>query len=389
MQKNLQQTNHIKTICEQAPTPSYVIDQSLLNKNLRVLNQVQQRTGTKILLALKGYAAYATFPLLKSVLHGVCASSLNEALLGREEFNREVHAYSPAYKQEDITALLPIADHIIFNRYQQWERFAAQIRASGYKPQIGIRINPQHSEVKTTLYDPCARQSRLGTTLEQLKSFDLKDINGLHFHTLCENNADALERTLAIIEKKFGSYLYQMQWLNCGGGHHITRADYNIDLLCQLTDYLSKKYNIQIYLEPGEAIALNAGYLITSVLDTFNNGDGAIAIIDASASAHMPDVIEMPYRPEIYGAGQPKEKPYTYRLGGQTCLAGDIIGDYSFEQPLQVGQKLALLDMAHYTMVKNNTFNGINLPSIAIYDADSKQLNVVKTFGYEDYKVRL
>ena len=388
MQQGINIDQSIQAICQQAPTPCYVIDLEILQKNVVVLDQIQQRTGAKILLALKGYAAHATFTWLQPKLQGVCASSLHEAILGRECFNKEVHAYAPAYKTEEIALLLPIADHILFNRYEQWQRFAKQIHASTHKPSIGIRINPEHSEVTTRIYDPCAPGSRLGTTPEQLFQHDLAGIDGLHFHTLCGSNADALERTLAVLEKKCGHYLYQMQWLNFGGGHHITRADYDIELLCQLITYFQETYQLQIYLEPGEAVALNAGYLITSVLDTFEH-HGNIAIVDASASAHMPDVMEMPYRPEIYGAGQRNEKVYGYQLGGQTCLAGDVIGDYSFDAPLIPGQKLALMDMAHYSMVKNNTFNGINLPCIAVYEAKTNKLKVIKKFGYQDYKNRL
>ena len=369
-------------------TPCYVIDLGLLKRNLEILADVQQRSGGVILLALKGFAAWSTFPLIKKYLAGIAASSLHEAQLGKEEFGKEVHLYAPAYREDEFDTYLQCADHIVFNTYAQWQRFKGRVDASGRAISCGIRINPEHSEVKVPIYDPCSPKSRLGTTLEEYQKFDWTGIDGLHFHTLCELNADALERTLEAVEKKFGQYIPQMKWVNFGGGHHITRSDYDVENLIRLVSQFREKYGVQVYLEPGEAVALNTGYLVTSVMDFMHNVVD-IAILDTSAAAHMPDVLEMPYRPRIEDAGMPGEFPHTYRLGGLTCLAGDIIGEYSFPEPLQIGDKLVFHDMAHYTMVKNNTFNGVRLPDIITYDPETRFFNHVKEFGYEDYKGRL
>ena len=310
---------------------------------------------------------FSVFPLIREVLSGIAASSLDEARLGSEEFGKEVHVYSPAYKASEFDELLSYSDHIIFNSFSQWHHFKSFISKHKKTLKCGIRVNPEHSEVDTSIYDPCAPFSRLGVTHKMLRDEDLTGISGLHFHNLCEKNADALERTLNVLESNFSSILKSMEWVNLGGGHHITRKDYQTDLLCQLIGQMRQRYSVDIYLEPGEAVALDIGVLVSSVLDlTHNQMD--IAILDTSAAAHMPDIIEMPYRPEIIGAGLPEEYPFTYRLGGLTCLAGDVIGDYSFKEPLKVGSKLIFQDMAHYTMVKNNTFNGIRLPSIATID---------------------
>jgi len=369
-------------------TPCYVVDESLLKKNLETLGGVQERTGCKIILALKGFSMFSTFPLIKEYLYGIAASSLDEARLGKEEFGKEVHVYAPAYREDEFDELLEYVTGISFNSIGQWERFTDNVGSSGKNIKCGLRINPEHSEVEVAIYDPCAPRSRLGLRAQDLEGKDLRGITGLHFHTLCELNSDALARTLEVVEEKFEKYLHQMEWVNFGGGHHITRDDYDLDLLCMLINDFKKKYDVEVYLEPGEAIALNSGFLVASVLDVMNN-NGDIAILDTSAACHMPDVLEMPYRPEIEGAGKPGEFPHTYKLGGLTCLAGDILGEYSFHKPLAAGDKLLFKDMAHYTMVKNNTFNGVRLPSIAIYDPDKAKINVIREFDYKDYKNRL
>lgn len=368
-------------------TPCYVVDETALRRNLEVLDSVQKRTGCKILMALKGFAMFSVFPLIRQYLHGVAASSLDEAQLGHENFGREVHLFAPAFKGEEIHQLLQYCDHIIFNSFSQWNRYKALILRNERPIACGIRVNPEHSEVRVPIYDPCGPFSRLGVTRSNFQQDDLDGISGLHFHNLCELNADSLERTLHAFEEKFGVFLKRMQWVNFGGGHHITRKDYDVDLLCRLIADFKHRHALEVYLEPGEAIALHTGVLVTSVLDIIHN-EMDIAILDTSAAAHMPDVLEMPYRPEILGAKEPGDYPFTYRLGGMTCLAGDVIGDYSFPQRLEIGSKLVFLDMAHYTMVKNNTFNGVRLPSIAVRNAEN-QITVVRTFGYEDYRGRL
>lgn len=390
------------------PSPCYVVDTDLLKKNLMVLDRVQERTGAKIILALKGFSMFSTFPLIREHLHGVAASSLNEARLGREEFGREVHVYAPAYKESEFDEYLGLADHIAFNSLSQFYRYRAShkdhfptvslepgtgnrssvVHGSRFTVQFGLRINPEYSEVKVDLYNPCRPGSRFGITHEQLEGQDLEGVTGLHFHTMCEQNADTLDRTLDVVTEKFGNLLEGMSWVNMGGGHHITRPDYNIDLLCDTIDRFRSRHNVAVYLEPGEAIALNAGFLVTTVLDTFENHDIRVAVLDTSATAHMPDVLEMPYRPEIQGAGAAGKKEYTYRLGGLTCLAGDVIGEYSFDKPLKAGDHLIFEDMAIYTMVKNTLFNGIPLPAIALY-SKHKGVNIVREFGYEDYQNRL
>ncbi len=369
-----------------AETPSYIVDEELLEGNLRILKSVQDRTGCKILLALKGFAMFSLFPQIRRHLSGTCASSLHEARLGFEEFGKEVHIFAPAYKESEFDRILALSDHVVFNSFPQWALFRSRIPANSGK-KFGIRVNPEHSEVETSIYDPCAPFSRLGVTLANFRPDQLDGISGLHFHSLCELNADALQRTLASFEEKFGLFLNRMEWVNFGGGHHITRPDYDVDLLCELVKEFSAKYGVRVYLEPGEAVALNTGFLTASVLDIVDNGM-KIAILDTSAAAHMPDVLEMPYRPGIIGAGQPGELSFTYRLGGMTCLAGDVIGDYSFSEPLKPGSKLIFLDMAHYSIVKNTTFNGVRLPSIAIREAGGN-IRVVREFGYEDYRNRL
>lgn len=372
----------------QLPTPIYIVDERLIEKNLKILKEVIDRTGCKILLAQKAFSMFYLYPLIGQYLTGTTASSLFEAKLGYEEMKgREVHIYAPAYREDEFDEIIKICDHIIFNSFSQWNKYKDKIKASGKKIECGLRINPEYSEIETEIYNPCAAGSRLGITLEQFKEQDLEGIDGLHFHTMCEQNSDVLKRTIEVVDKKFGDYIRKMKWINFGGGHHITRTDYDIDTLIECIMYFKNKYNVEVYLEPGEAIALNAGYLAARVLDFVKNKMD-IAILDTSAACHMPDVIEMPYRPKIIGAGEPGEYPYNYRFGGLTCLAGDIIGDYSFKKPLKEGDILVFTDMAIYTMVKNNTFNGVNLPAIASYN-DKEGLKIIRQFGYEDFKGRL
>lgn len=369
------------------PTPCYIVDEGLLEKNLQLLHSVQERTGCSILLALKGFSMFSVFPLAGKYLKGITASSLFEARLGYEEMGSEVHIYAPAYIDEEFNEILNYCDHIVFNSFDQWNRFKDKVKSVSKKIECGIRVNPEYSEIKTPIYDPCYQNSRLGVTLANFKPDELDGIEGLHFHTMCEQNSDTLERTIKVVDEKFGRFIKRMKWINLGGGHHITRPDYDIETLVRSIIFFKDKYGVDVYLEPGEAIALNTGFLVAKVLDIVNNGMD-IAILDTSAACHMPDVLEMPYRPEIIGAGNPGENPYTYRLGGLTCLAGDVIGDYSFKEPLKPGNRLIFRDMAHYTMVKNNTFNGVNLPSIALFNKKDG-LKVIRKFGYEDYKSRL
>jgi len=370
------------------PSPCFVVDEELLRKNLEILDSVQKRTGCRILLALKGFSMYSTFPLVKQYLKGVTASSLNEARLGFEKMGKEVHAYAPAYVEAEFDELLKYCDHIVFNSFNQWNKYKDRVKNVRDKTiECGIRINPEYSESQTPIYDPCYQHSRLGVTLANFRPDELEGIDGLHFHTLCQQNSDALERTVRVVEEKFGQYLYQMKWLNLGGGHHITRADYDLETLVRVINRLQDKYGLVVYLEPGEAVALNTGYLVATVLDIIDNGMN-IAILDTSAACHMPDVLEMPYRPEVIGAGLPQEKAYTYRFGGLTCLAGDVIGDYSFDEPLKPGDRVVFTDMAIYSMVKTNTFNGVNLPAIAKYN-EQEGIQIIKRFGYEDFVSRL
>lgn len=370
-------------------TPCFIVNESRIEENLKILKQVGKEADCKILLAFKGFAMWSLAPLISNYLPGISASSVNEAMLGREEFDGEVHVYSPAYSEKDMNMHIRLADHIVFNSPNQWQKYKELIQMN---PHIsaGIRINPEHREVVTEIYDPCAPYSRLGTTHENFtKDLDaLKGISGLHFHNLCELNSDALERTLKVVEESFGFYFDKIQWINFGGGHHITRSDYDVERLIRIIKNFKSKYNLEVYLEPGEAIALNSGILVSEVLDIHKNKINLV-IIDASATAHMPDVLEMPYRPELFNAGKPEEKSFTYRLGGPSCLAGDVIGDYSFDEPLKPGDRLIFGDMAHYSMVKTTTFNGVTLPSIYIYNSDKSELKLVKHFGYEDFKGRL
>ncbi len=371
---------------EELPTPSYVVDEALLEKNLKILSGVMERTGCKIILAQKAFSMYATYPLIGKYLSGTAASGLFEARLGHEEMGKENHVFSPAYREDEMDEIIHLCDHIIFNSFSQLAKYGAKVREAGKL--IGLRINPECSTQEGhEIYDPCALGSRFGVTLSQFEPEKLEGVSGFHFHTLCEQDADALAITLETIEEKFGEWLPQLEWINFGGGHHITREGYNLKLLESCIKRMQDKYGLKVYLEPGEAIALNAGVLVTSVLDTLVN-DVELAILDTSASCHMPDVLEMPYRPPLLGSGLSGEKPYTYRLGGPTCLAGDVIGDYSFDEPLKAGDRLIFGDMAIYSMVKNNTFNGMALPAICLRDKDG-DCRILHEFGYQDFKYRL
>jgi carboxynorspermidine decarboxylase len=378
----------IPKILELAPSPAYVIDLGRLRHNLEILDRVQRRSGAKILLALKAFALWRVFPLIRQTLHGVCASSPWEARLGREEFGREVHSFAAAFKQSDVLELLGISNHLVFNSFAQLERFRPLWEKHKGRVSIGLRINPEHSEGHTAIYDPCAPGSRLGIPRAEFEGRSLAGVEGLHFHTLCEQLFEPLSRTAAVVEDKFGCFLPGMKWFNFGGGHHITREGYDIDGLVELIRHFRGKYGVEVYLEPGEAIAIGTGLLVSEVLDVVHN-QVSTAILDVSATCHMPDVLEMPYRPGIHGGFDAGEQSFTYRLGGPSCLAGDVIGDWSFNTPLAPGQRLAFLDMAHYTMVKTTTFNGIQHPHICTYEPETGQLEVLRSFVYEDFKNRL
>lgn len=370
-------------------TPAYVIHEGALEENLKILSGVKDRTRCSILLALKGYATWKTFPLIRKYLDGVCASSVNEARLGREEFGTQVHSYAPVFSDRDIAEQVLYADHIVFNSPTQWQKHRETVRKANPNIECGLRINPESAGAENDLYNPCAKGSRMGSTLAECEKHPglLEACDGLHFHALCEQSAEELAEALKNVEQKFGKYLKGKKWVNFGGGHHITRKGYNIDLLVKLVSDFQKKYDTKVILEPGEAVGLNAGVLVGSVLDIIEN-DGKIAMLDTTAEAHMPDVLGMPYRPSVVGAGKKGEKKHDYRLGGITCLSGDFIGEYSFDQPLKPGDRIVFLNMAIYTMVKNTTFNGVRLPDIVIMDTDGKIVHQ-KEFGYEDFKRRL
>lgn len=378
------------------PSPCFVVDEWAVERNLRVLQRVQKESGARVLMALKAFSLFSLGPLVARYLHGTCASGLYEARLGREEFGgeagaQEVHCHSPAFAEAELRDILDLADHVVFNSFEQWHRFGPLVAAAkAARPEIefGLRINPLHSECTTPLYDPCADGSRLGIPRSQFEGRDISGITGLHFHTLCEQGFGPLQRTLAVVESQFGELLSQMRWVNFGGGHHISRPGYQVEQLIDCIRDFARRHDVQVYLEPGEAVAIRSGVLVSEVLDLTHNGLD-LAILDTSATCHMPDTLEMPYRAEIFGAGKPGEKPHAYRLGGQTCLAGDVLGDYSFDQPLRVGQRLMFDDMAHYTMVKTTTFNGMALPAIALWNSETDALRVVREFAYEDYKSRL
>jgi len=376
----------------EVPTPAYVVEENLLRHNLEILAGVQQETGAKILLAQKCFSMQHYYPLLRQYLAGTTASGLYEARLGFEEMGGETHVFSPAYKPEELRALAQICDHISFNSLKQWERYGAEAQAAGVS--CGLRINPEYSTQGKAIYDPCAPGSRLGVRRAELEAFPeegLQGLEGLHFHTLCEQGAEALAETLAAVEKGFGEFLRLpgLKWLNMGGGHHITKPGYDLELLKQCIRRVRQEYGLEVYLEPGEAVALNAGFLVSEVLEVQPEQDGvANVILDTSAACHMPDVLEMPYRPPVLAGGEPGELGFTYRFGGPTCLAGDIIGEYSFAEPLQAGERVIFCDMAIYTMVKTNTFNGLPLPSIIAVDR-SGDWAIVKSFGYEEFERRV
>lgn len=368
------------------PTPSYIVDEERLIRNLEILHGVEQCTGAKILLAQKAFSCYHLYPLIKQYASGTAASGLFEAKLGYEEMGGENHVFSAAYRENEIDEIISYCGHIIFNSFSQLDKYRERVLKAGKK--IGLRINPELSTQEGhEIYDPCSPKSRLGITRKNLRADDLHGVTGLHFHTLCEQNSDDLKRTLDAVEEKFGDILPNMEWINFGGGHHITREDYDIPLLEDCIVRMREKYGLEVFLEPGEAFALNAGYLVTEVLDLTEN-DMPIAILDTSAACHMPDVLEMPYRPPLMDSGEAGEKRYTYRLGSQTCLAGDSIGEYSFDEPLKIGDRLIFCDMAIYSMVKNNTFNGMPLPSIYLKRTGG-EIELLRRFGYNDFKERL
>lgn len=381
-----------KILNSDLPTPSYILDEKKLIENGKILNGIQERTGCKILLAQKAFSNFNLYPVLAPYLSGTEASGLFEARLGAEEMpDKECHVFCAAYREQDFNELLNYAGHIVFNSPSQLKKFGKLAKEHG--KEIGIRINPECSTQEGhEIYDPCAKGSRLGTTLEQWKAQMMPELeellDGVHFHTLCEQNSDALEITLKAVEEKFGFILKKVKWLNMGGGHHITREDYDIKLLERCIINIRDKYGVQVYLEPGEAVALNAGYLFTRVLDTVKNGETDIAILDMSPACHTPDVIEMPYRPPLYNSGEPKEKAFTYLLGGPTCLSGDIVGNYSFDKPISEGDRLIFEDMAIYSTCKNNTFNGMPLPDIWVI-RESGEAELLAQFGYNDFKYRL
>lgn len=369
------------------PTPCYVIDENIIEENCKVLADVMKKTGCHVLLAQKAFSNFALYPLIGKYLSGTTASGLYEARLGREEMGRENHVFAPAYKDEDMDELVKICDHIVFNSISQLEKHKEKCR----NVSIGIRVNPEFStQDGHEIYDPCGKGSRLGVTADLLRNADLTGIDGLHFHTLCEQNSDDLKKTLDVVEEKFDFLLRKVKWVNFGGGHHITRKDYDVELLCDCITHIKEKYNVKVYIEPGEAVALNAGYFITTVLDKVKNSGITCLILDGSAACHMPDVLEMPYTPPLSEGSiiETPEKEFDYRLGGNTCLAGDIIGNYRFDHDVQIGERLTFCDMAIYSMVKNNTFNGIPLPSIYSMDRNG-DCRLIKSFGYNDFKERL
>ena len=367
-------------------TPYFLVDEERLVKNLELLKEIQEETGCRILLAQKAFSGFFAYPLMRRYLAGTTASGLCEARLGKEEFGGETHVFSPAYREDEFEELLSYADHFVFNSPAQLRRYGEKAKQAGKS--VGLRGNPECSTQEGhAIYDPCAPGSRLGTVKEQFDEALLPMLDGLHFHTLCEQNSDDLETTAQAFEEKFGRYLGQMKWVNFGGGHHITREDYDVERLKRIIRHFREQYGVEVYLEPGEAVVLNAGFLVSSVLETMKNGMD-IAILDTSAACHMPDVLEMPYRPPVLSSGMPGEKEYTYRLAGPTCLAGDVIGDYSFDHPLEEGEQVVFGDMALYTMVKTNTFNGMLLPSIVWKNRDGEEI-LIKEFGYEDFKGRL
>ncbi len=372
---------------EDVRTPAYIVQESALIKNLNILKDVKEKAQCHILLAQKCFSMFYEYPLIGQYLDGCTASGLYEARLGHECMGKENHVFSAGYRASEFDEILSYCDHVVFNSLRQMDAYKSKCREKGVS--YGLRINPEKSTQEGhAIYDPCAPGSRFGVRACDLEGYNLTGCDGFHFHTLCEQNSDDLETTLKAVEEKFGKYLYQLKWVNFGGGHHITRDDYDRELLIKLVRYIKEKYNVEVYLEPGEAVALNAGLLKTEVIDIVKNGDTTVLITDTSAACHMPDVLEMPYRPPLKDSGLPGEKAYTYRLSSATCLSGDVIGDYSFDREIKIGDILYFEDMAIYSMVKNNTFNGFGLPDIVAEDTNG-DCHVVKSFGYEDFKERL
>ncbi len=376
-----------KEILKRLPSPCWLLEEEKLIYNLDILSDIKRRSGAKILLALKGFALWHVFDLISEKLDGCCASGLHEAMLAHETFGKEVHTYAPAFKDEEIERIAEISHHLVFNTPRQFRLFADKAKAVNPALSLGLRVNPEYSEAPKEIYNPCGLYSRLGTTRARFDISLVSRLDGLHFHALCEQDSGALEKVLEAFESKFGDIIPKMRWINFGGGHHITKKEYDRDKLVSLIRDFKTRYDVDIYLEPGEAVGWETGVLIATVLDIVHNGID-IAILDTSAEAHMPDTVIMPYRAEVRGAGLPGEKPYTYRLGGNTCLAGDIMGDYSFDTPLKPGDKILFEDQMHYTMVKATTFNGINLPAIAMLKKEG-EVEVFRRFGYEDFKQRL
>lgn len=375
----------------QIPSPAFVLDESRLRRNLSLISQVQERSGAQIIVAFKGFSMWSTFPVLREYgITGATASSLNEAILAREEMQGEVHVYAPAYSDEDFPRILELADHLTFNSFSQWSRFRPQVEAArraGKQVHIGIRINPEYAEVETDLYNPAGPFSRLGVTQREFRPDLLDGVDGLHFHSLCEKDSDTLERTLEVIERNFGEWLPQMRWVNFGGGHLMTRAGYDIERLVRVVRAFRERWNVQVILEPGSAFGWQTGWLVSSVLDVVHNVKDSV-LLDVSVSAHMPDVLEMPYRPRVLGAGEPGESTHDYLLGGTTCLAGDVVGEYSFPERLAVGDRVVFDDMIHYTMVKTTFFNGVKHPDIGVWRQDG-HYEVIRTFGYEQFRDKL
>jgi len=368
-------------------TPYYLCEEELLENNLKLLDYIQKESGAKIILALKGFAMHSTFPFVKKYLKGCTASGLHEALLAREEFGQEVHTYSPAFKESEIEEIAKISDHIVFNSPSQLFRFKDKIKKINPNIHLSLRINPEVSSSPVDMYNPCGIYSRLGTTLKNFDESVLEHIDGLNFHALYEQGADELEEVLAAFENNFSKHFKNLKYINFGGGHHITKKGYDVDKLIKLIKSFKKKYGVEVYLEPGEAVGWETGVLVSTALDIVHNGMNVV-ILDTSAEAHMPDTLAMPYRADVRGSGKSGEKKYTYRLAGNTCLAGDIMGDYSFDKPLQIGDKIIFEDQIHYTFVKNTTFNGIKLPSLVLKKKDGT-IKIIKEFGYEEYRGRL
>jgi len=381
--KNKSEIENIKNI----PSPAWILEEKLLENNLNILEDIQNKSDAKILLALKGYSLWASFPQISKTLKGCCASSLWEAKLAYDEFNKEVHTYSPAFKEKEIEEIAKISNHIVFNSPNQFKQFSNKALEINPNISLGIRINPEYSSSPVEMYNPCGIFSRLGTTAKNFDEDILDTCNGFHFHALCEESAESLEKVLDQFEAKFEKYLYNLEWINFGGGHHITKDGYDIEKLIFLITKFKEKYNVEIYLELGEAVGWETGSLVATVLDIVNNNMN-IAILDISAEAHLPDTIIMPYRAEVRGAGKANKKDYTYRLSGNSCLAGDIMGDYSFDNPLKIGDTVIFEDQIHYTMVKSTTFNGVSMPSICILDKNGN-LKVIREFEYNDFKHRL